>query len=92
MLENFHLIRQKFDCAFSQARHYHLDLTLLWPGIFEKSESEGICYLGVKSYLGIERVALQLILALELPGVSLVHGQSVLSSFKDFGLVHLLNS
>ena len=46
----------------------------------------------ISNYLSVERVLLQLILALELPGVSLVHVQSVLSSLEDLSLVHLLNS
>ena len=43
-------------------------------------------------YLCVERIVLQLILALELPGVSLVHGQSVFSSLKDLGFINLSNS
>ena len=43
-------------------------------------------------YLGVKRVTLQPVVALELPGVSLVHGQSVLSSLKDLGLVNLIKS
>ena len=40
-------------------------------------------------YLGVKRVALQLILALELPGVRLVHRQTVLGSLEDLGFIHL---
>ena len=39
-------------------------------------------------YLSIKRVALQLILTLELPGVSLVHGQTVLCSLEDLSFVY----
>ena len=42
-------------------------------------------------YLSIKRVALQLILTLELPGVSLVHGQSVLRPFKYLSFINLVN-
>ena len=43
-------------------------------------------------YLGIKWVALQLILALELPCVSLVHCQPVFSSLEVFSLINFLNS
>ena len=44
------------------------------------------------SYLGVKRVPLKFIIALELPGVSLVHGQSVFSSLKYLSFVHLYNA
>ena len=43
-------------------------------------------------YLGVKGIALQLILTLERPGVSLVHGQTILSSVKDLDFVHFLKS
>ena len=46
---------------------------------------------GYLSHLGVKGVALQHILTLECPGVSLVHRQSILSSFENLSFVQLLN-
>ena len=43
-------------------------------------------------YLGVEGVALQLVLALELPGVHLLHRQLVLGSLEDLGLINLVKT
>ena len=52
---------------------------------------ESLCWTSVL-YLGVKGIALQLVLALELPGVHLVHRQLVFSSFKDLGLINLITS
>ena len=39
-------------------------------------------------YLGVKGIALQLVLALELPGVHLLHRQLVLGSLEDISLIH----
>ena len=39
-------------------------------------------------YLGVKGIAFQLILALERPGVSLVHSQFILIALEDFDFIH----
>ena len=65
-----------------QPHHSHLYLTLL-----EKGQKGVISFL---EYLSVERVAFKFIFTLELPGVSLIHGQSVLISLKYLDFINLI--
>ena len=64
-----------------------VNVIMILHSLVESTWANGIV---TSSYLCIKGIALQLILALERPGVSLVHGQVILSSLEDLDFVHFL--